>query len=791
MNGKTKSDEFVLWFDELRKTDTPLVGGKNSSLGEMISRTNVPVPHGFAITSKAYWYFIKTSNLDQIIRKNLTNLDTHNMSMLRKAGRNIRSAIIRAKMPEDLEKMIMSHYKKMSKNSGKNELYVAVRSSATAEDLPDASFAGQQDTYLNVTEKSILKAVKYCIASLFTDRAISYRVDKKFNHFEVALSVGIQEMVNSRVAGVMFSIDPDTGFKNNVVIEGAYGLGENVVQGKVTPDEFHVFKPKKSIIMKKLGTKEKMLIRTKNGNKNVNVDNHLRKRFVLSEKDVIQLAEYAIKIEKHYGRPMDIEWAKGDNHKLYILQARPETVHSSGTGSVLKKYVLLEEGKPLVKGQSIGRKIGQGKVNIIKDVNKIEKFKPGEVLVTGMTDPSWEPIMKIASAIVTDKGGLTCHAAIVSRELGIPCIIGSGNATRILKNKQAVTIDCTKKEGVVKEGILKYKLKGVKLDNLKETKTKVFVNAGIPEEALEASHLPVDGIGLAREEFVTSSFIGEHPLHMIEEHREDEYIKKLSEGVASIAAPFYPRPVILRLADFKTNEYASLKGGAKFEPLERNPMIGWRGASRYIDPKYEPAFRLECRAIKRVRDIMGLTNLKVMVPFCRTINEAKKVLTIMKSEGLERGGNDLEIYMMAEIPSNVILADQFSKYFDGFSIGSNDLTQLTLGIDRDNEKLLSEFDERNDAVKQLISSLIKTAHKHKIHVGICGEAPSNYPEYVEFLVKEGIDSISVNVDAAVKTKLMIMNIEYSGKKKKITKKRDVRKKVPKKKKSNKRKTRKK
>jgi len=769
MKGKDKSEKFILWFDELRKTDTPLVGGKNSSLGEMISQTNVPVPNGFAITSYAYWHFIRSCGLDEIIRRNLTGLDTHNMNMLRKVGKIIRFSIIKAKMPEDLEQMILEHYKEMCKKRGKNGLYVAVRSSATAEDLPDASFAGQQDTYLNITGKNILKAVKHCIASLFTDRAISYRVDKNFDHFKVALSVGVQEMVNSRVAGVMFTIDPDTGFKNTVVIEGAYGLGENVVQGKVTPDEFHIFKPKKSIIMKKLGSKEKMLIRTKKGNKNVNVDKHLRDRYVLSESDVLQLADYGMKIEKHYGRPMDIEWAKGDDHKLYILQARPETVHSSGDGSVLKKYILLEDGKILVRGQSIGRKIGQGKVNVIRDVKKIDKFKPGEVLVTGMTDPSWEPIMKIASAIVTERGGLTCHAAIVSRELGIPCIIGSGNATKVLKKGQPVTVDCTKKEGTVRDGILKYKLQGTRIDNMKSTKTKVFVNAGIPEEALEASYLPVDGIGLAREEFITSSFIGEHPLHMIEQHREDEYIKKLSEGIAGIAAPFYPRPVILRLADFKTNEYASLKGGAKFEPLERNPMIGWRGASRYIDPKYEPAFRLECRAIKRVRDVMGLTNLKVMVPFCRTVNEAEKVLKIMKSEGLGRGKNDLEVYMMAEIPSNVILADQFSKLFDGFSIGSNDLTQLTLGIDRDNEKLLSEFDERNDAVKMLISNLIKTAHKYKRHVGICGEAPSNYSEYVEFLIKEGIDTISVNVDAAVKTKLMITKIEFGDKKKTKTK----------------------
>ncbi|NOX71428.1 MAG: phosphoenolpyruvate synthase, partial [Candidatus Micrarchaeota archaeon] len=746
MKKTNKYDKLVLWFNELRKEDTQLVGGKNASLGEMISKTDVPVPNGFAITANAYRYFIETSGLGDIIRKNLTGLDTHDMNMLKRAGRTIRSAITRANLPGDLEKKIIEHYNEMKKKLGKKELYVAVRSSATAEDLPDASFAGQQDTYLNVTEKDLIRAVKHCIASLFTDRAISYRVDKNFDHFKVALSVGVQEMVNSRVAGVMFSIDPDTGFKNVVVIEGSYGLGEYVVQGKVTPDEFHVFKPTKGIILKKLGSKERMLMRGKRGNKDVRVEEDLRKRFVLSENDILKLAEYAMKIEKHYKRPMDIEWAKGDNHKLYILQARPETVHGTQEVTTLKKYVLLENGKELVKGQSIGRKIGQGKVNIIKDVKKINKFKAGEVLVTGMTDPSWEPIMKIASAIVTDKGGLTCHAAIVSRELGIPCIIGTGNATKVLRNGQDVTIDCTSKEGVVRQGILKYKLKGTKLGKTKKTKTKILVNAGIPEEALEASYLPVDGIGLAREEFITSSYIGEHPLHVIEERREDEYIKKLSEGIAGIAAPFYPRPVILRLADFKSNEYASLKGGSKFEPLERNPMIGWRGASRYIHPDYEKAFRLECRAIKSVRDAMGLTNLKIMVPFCRTIEEAKKVLDILKSEGLERGKNGLEIYMMAEIPSNIILADKFSKYFDGFSIGSNDLTQLTLGIDRDNEKLSSEFDERNEAVKESISHLIRTAHKYKRHVGICGEAPSNYPEYVEFLIKEGIDTISVNVD---------------------------------------------
>lgn len=763
MVGKNKSSEFVLWFEQLRKEDTPLVGGKNSSLGEMISRTNVPVPSGFALTSKAYWYFIKTTGLDDVIKQNLTGLDTHNMNMLRKSGKRIRDAIRRAKFPEELEKQVLDHYDSMKKKTGKRELYVAVRSSATAEDLPDASFAGQQDTYLNVTRKDILKAVKHCIASLFTDRAISYRVDKKFDHFKVALSVGVQEMVNSKVAGVMFTIDPDTGFKNTVVIEGSYGLGENVVQGKVTPDEFHVFKPTKGLIMKKMGKKEVMLTRTRKGNKNIKVENVMRKRFCLSEKDVMQLADYAMKIEKHYKRPMDIEWAKGDNHKLYILQARPETIHGTKETDTMKKYVLLEKGKEIIKGQSIGRKIGQGKVNVIKDVNKIDKFKAGEVLVTGMTDPSWEPIMKIASAIITDKGGLTCHAAIVSRELGIPCIIGSGNATKKLKSGQHVTVDCTKKEGVVREGILKYKLQGIKLDKMVSTKTKILVNAGIPEEALEASQLPVEGIGLAREEFITSSYIGEHPLHMLEEKREDEYIKKLSEGIAGIAVPFYPRPVILRLADFKSNEYATLKGGSKYEPLERNPMMGWRGASRYIDPKYEPAFRLECRAIKRVREEMGLDNLKIMVPFCRTIKEAEKVLKIMKSEGLEKGKKGLEIYVMAEIPSNIILADKFSKLFDGFSIGSNDLTQLTMGMDRDNEKLIPEFDERNDAVKNSISHLIKTAHKFNRHVGICGEAPSNYPEYIDFLLKEGIDTISVNVDVAVKTKLMVIEKENKGK----------------------------
>ena len=759
MRTKKRGRKYVVWFNEVGSKDVGLVGGKVASLGEMIQKVSVPVPGGFAVTADAYRYFVKKNNLDKIIKKELKGLNVHNLRKLQKAGMRIRKDIKKAKIPEDLKKDIMEHFKKMQKRFGK-KLMVAVRSSATAEDLPDASFAGQQESYLHVTEKDLVEKVKSCFASLFTDRAISYREDKHFDHFSVYLSVGVQKMVDSQAAGVMFTIDPDTGFENTVVINGSWGLGDYIVQGNVTPDEFYVFKPTLGILKKRLGSKKIMEVRAgKAGVKKKLVPASKRKAFALSDKEVKQLAKYAITIEKHYGRPMDIEWGKDADGRLYVLQARPETVQSMKKKNVVETYKLQQKSKILTQGQAIGRKIGAGKANVIKNVSGIRNFKKGQVLVTEITDPDWEPIMKIASAIVTEKGGRTSHAAIVSRELGIPAIIGAEDATKKIKQGQTVTADCTSDPGTVWSGALKYKIEKRSIEKLPKTKTDILVNIGIPEEALEASRLPVDGVGLAREEFIINSYIAEHPLAMIEQGRGNEFTEKLAEGVAELVAPFYPRPVIVRLSDFKSNEYANLKGGKKFEPDEHNPMIGWRGASRYIDPAFEQAFRLECRAIKKVRDEMGLTNMIVMIPFCRTLEEAEKTIKIMASEGLRRGKNGLKVFVMAEIPSNIVLADKFSQYFDGFSIGSNDLTQLTLGIDRDSEKLAGTADERNPAVMRLIEQLIPTAHKYRRKVGICGQAPSDFPEFVEFLIKNKIDSISVNPDVAVKTKIMAAKME--------------------------------
>jgi pyruvate, water dikinase len=757
---------FVIWFEELRRGDVATVGGKNSSLGEMISSTKVPVPPGFAITADAYRYFLRQNGLDQFIKKTLHGVDIKNLRNLKRVGETIRKEIVKAKMPADLEKEILDYYKSLAVKVKISEPFVAVRSSATAEDLPDASFAGQQETYLNIRKEELLHAVKKCIASLFTDRAISYRVDKGFDHFSVALSVGVQLMVESKASGVMFTLDPDTGFKNVVVINSSYGLGEYVVQGVVTPDEFVVFKPTQTIIEKRLGSKEYMLVKHFGRNVSKKVMTFLRSMYSLDDNEIKKLAGYAIAIEKHYGKPMDIEWAKNKDGMLYIVQARPETVQSQKNANVIEKYVLKNKGPLLITGVSIGQKIGAGNANVIKDVRNIKKFRKGQVLVTEMTDPNWEPIMKIASAIVTNKGGSTSHAAIVSRELGVPCILDTKRGTEVLKSGKGITVDCTEKIGRIYSGVLKFEVVKHEINKIPKTRTKIMVNVGEPDEALEASKFPVDGIGLAREEFVISSYIKDHPLHMIKNKQEREFIRKLAEGLAKIAAPFYPRPVIIRFSDFKTNEYAGLRGGAEYEPLEDNPMIGWRGASRYINKQFEPAFRLECKAMKVLREGMGLRNVKLMIPFCRTINEAELVIKIMKEEGLVRGKNGLEIYVMAEIPSNIWLADKFSLYFDGFSIGSNDLTQLTLGIDRDNNMLISEFDERNDAVKRSIKHLIETAHRYKRKVGICGEAPSNYPEFVKFLVGLGIDSISVNPDVALKTKLMVAEIEKGRKNKK-------------------------
>ncbi len=754
--------KYVLWFNEISKKNIPQVGGKNANLGEMIQKIKVPVPNGFAITTKAYDHFIKENKLDKKIKKIVSKLDKRNLKNLENVGREVRKLIMSGEFPEDLRKDILIHYKKLSRQSGKKEENVAVRSSATAEDLVDASFAGQQESYLNMKgEKQLLNAVKKCIASLFTNRAISYREDKGFNHFQVKLSVAVQKMVRSKSSGVMFSLDPDSGNTSFVFINGSWGLGDYIVQGKVNPDDFYVLKATKTLISKKLGSKKAMEVRSSNGVKHKVTPQSLRNKFCITDKEVIQLAEYCLDIEKHYKRPMDVEWAKDEKGKLYILQARPETVHSISSG-VIRDYVLKEKSKVLVEGGSIGRKISAGEVNVIKSTKNISKFKKGQILVTEITDPDWEPIMKIASAIITEKGGRTSHAAIISRELGIPAIIGTGNATKKLKSGQVVTVDCTEESGKVWKGKLKYNIKEMTLGKIPKTKTQVFVNVGIPEKALVQGQLPAEGVGLAREEFIITS-IGEHPLSMIKQGRSAEFVDKLTDGIAKIAASFYPRDVVLRTSDFKTNEYAGLKGGKEFEGEENNPMLGWRGASRYVS-EFEPAFRLECKAIKRVRDELKLTNVIPMIPFCRTIDEAKGVLKIMESEGLKRGKN-FKVYVMAEIPSNVILADEFCKYFDGFSIGSNDLTQLTLGIDRDSEKLAKTFDERNEAVKRMIAMLIKTAHKNGKKVGICGDAPSTLKGYLEFLVGLGIDSISVNADVAIKTKFRVHEIEKKLKRK--------------------------
>ncbi|RLF34389.1 MAG: phosphoenolpyruvate synthase [Thermoplasmata archaeon] len=793
-------EEFTKWFEDLRIEDVPSVGGKNASLGEMIrslSEKGVNVPSGFAVTAYAYKYLIEKAGIDQKIREILSDLDTHDVNNLAERGQKIRDLIRNTPLPPELEEDIRKRYREMEERYGKN-VDVAVRSSATAEDLPDASFAGQQETYLNVRgEDEVVEKVRECFASLFTNRAISYRVDKGFDHLSVYLSVGVQKMVRSDLAcsGVMFSIDTESGFRDAAYITGAYGLGENVVQGAVNPDQFYVFKPTlkkgfRPIIEKKLGSKEKKLVYSEKGTMQQPVTPEEQKRFVISDDEILKLAEWACIIEEHYGKPMDIEWAKdGETGELYIVQARPETVHSQKDVATLQTYVLEEKGNILAEGEAVGSKIGQGEVNVIKDAKDIGRFQKGQVLVTDMTDPDWEPIMKIASAIVTNRGGRTCHAAIISRELGIPCVIGTGDATEKLAPGTQVTVDCSEGVGRIYEGLLKYRVDELKLDNLPKTKTKIMMNVGVPEKAFIQGQIPNDGVGLAREEFIINSYIGIHPLALLQynelkekaasdpqvaeviqkidektigyEDKVEFFVDTLARGIGKIAAGFYPNDVIVRLSDFKTNEYANLIGGFLYEPEEHNPMIGWRGASRYYDEKFKPAFALECRALKKARDEMGLTNIKPMIPFCRTPEEGRKVIAIMNENGLVQGENNLEVYVMCEIPSNVIIADQFADIFDGFSIGSNDLTQLTLGLDRDSALVAHIFDERNEAVKRLVKQVIDTAHAHEPRrkVGICGQAPSDFPEFAEFLVECGIDSMSLNPDTVIKTRLNIAEVE--------------------------------
>ena len=791
---------FIKWFEDLKIEDVPLVGGKNASLGEMIrnlGEKGVSVPGGFAVTAYAYQYMIEKAGIDKKIKEILSDLDTHDVHNIAERGEKIRTLIKNTPIPPELEKEIRTYYKEMEKRYGTN-VDVAVRSSATAEDLPDASFAGQQETYLNVRgEEELLKKVSDCFASLFTNRAISYRTDKGFDHFSVYLSVGVQKMVRSDLAssGVMFSIDTESGFGDAVYITGAYGLGENVVQGAVNPDQFYVFKPTlkkgfKPIVEKKVGTKEKRMIYGDKGTLNEEVKEEDQKMFVINDDEILTLAKWTCIIEDHYQKPMDIEWAKdGKTGNLFIVQARPETVHSQKDAAVMQTYVLEEKGNLLVEGEAVGTKIGQGDVNVIQSAKDIGNFKKGQVLVTDMTDPDWEPIMKIASAIVTNRGGRTCHAAIISRELGIPCVIGTGDGTTKIKKDSQITIDCSEGVGRIYAGLLKFRMDEIKLDTLPQTKTQIMMNVGVPEKAFQQGQIPNDGVGLAREEFIINSYIGIHPLALLEyenikkkagsDKKIAEVIKKIDEksanygdkveffvdnlarGIAKIAAGFYPNDVIVRMSDFKTNEYANLIGGYLYEPSENNPMIGWRGASRYYDEKFKPAYSLECKAIKKARDEMGLTNIKPMIPFCRTPEEGRKVISIMKENGLVQGENGLEVYVMCEIPSNVVVADQFADIFDGFSIGSNDLTQLTLGLDRDSDIIAHIFDERNDAVKRLVSQVIDCAHKHEPRrkVGICGQAPSDFPEFAEFLVECGIDSISLNPDTVVKTRLRIAETE--------------------------------
>jgi pyruvate,water dikinase len=796
-----REKRLVLWFDEITMDDVPLVGGKNASLGEMYQRLTsqgVNIPWGFAITAYAYRYLIKEAQIEQAIKDALAGLNTHDMENLRTRGQRVRSIIRHSEFPADLTQAIIEGYRKMEGRYGK-AVDVAVRSSATAEDLPDASFAGQQETFLNIKgEDPLIDACKRCFASLFTNRAISYRHDKGFGQFDVYLSIAVQKMIRSdkASAGVIFSIDTETGFKDAVFITGSYGLGENVVKGAVNPDDYYVFKPtlrdgKRPIVDKRLGTKDKKMIYTddpQQPTRDIETTEDERRSFVLTDDEILALARWTCIIEDHYKKPMDIEWAKdGADGELFVVQARPETVHSQKKENTIETYVLKDTGTLILTGQAVGSKIGQGTAHIIEDSSHIGDFREGEVLVTTMTDPDWEPIMKIASAIVTNKGGRTCHAAIVSRELGIPCIIGTEDATERISDGQSITVSCAQGEtGYIYDGLLAFDVERVDLEQIPRTKTDIMMNVGIPERAFMDGQIPNDGVGLAREEFIINSHIGIHPLALIhyeelkkkrdpetrqvvkridemtaayEGSKEEFFTDKLAMGIGRIGAAFYPNDVIVRLSDFKTNEYANLIGGHLYEPVESNPMIGWRGASRYYDERFKEAFGLECKAILKARDEMGLTNIKVMVPFCRTPEEGEKVIKAMAEFGLVQGENGLEFYVMCEITRNVISADRFADIFAGFSIGSNDLTQLTLGLDRDSDLVSHIFDERNDAVKSMVKQVIDVAKRRGRKIGICGQAPSDFPDFATFLVECGIDSISLIPDTVIKTRLAVAKKE--------------------------------
>jgi pyruvate,water dikinase len=792
---------FIRWFSELGLADVALVGGKNASLGEMyreLTPQGIRVPNGFAVTAEAYRHLLKSSGLGDRIQEMLRGLDTRNLADLAERGRRLREAVLAAALPADLRQEITQAYAELCREYGP-ETDTAVRSSATAEDLPTASFAGQQESFLNVRgERALLDACRQCFASLFTDRAISYRVDRGFDHFAVALSIGVQKMVRSDLgaAGVLFTLDTESGFPDVVLINSAYGLGESVVKGRVDPDEFLVFKPTlkqgcRPILKRTVGAKqEKLVYATRGGRstRSVPVPAEDSGRLSLTDDEVLSLARWGCLIEDHYsakaGRPMpmDVEWARdGRTGELFILQARPETVHALARKiTSLEVYRLEGSGPVLLKGRSVGEKIGAGPVRVVRHVEALEDFRPGEVLVADMTDPDWEPTMKMAAAIVTNRGGRTCHAAIVSREIGVPCVVGTEQATAVLQDGQPVTVCCAKGEvGLVYEGAIPFTRETLDLGSLARPRTQVMMNVGNPDQAFALAFLPNDGVGLAREEFIISGAIQVHPLaltrfdtlpdgavkHKVAQltrnypNKLDYFVDRLAEGVGQIAAAFYPKDVIVRLSDFKTNEYAGLLGGEAFEPKEENPMIGFRGASRYYDERYREGFLLECRAMKKVREEMGLTNVKLMVPFCRTVEEGKRVLEVMGETGLRRGENGLEVYVMCEIPANVILAEEFAEIFDGFSIGSNDLTQLTLGLDRDSEIVARLFDERNPAVTRLIAEAIGRVRACGRNIGICGQAPSDYPEFARFLVTCGIDSISLNPDTLLKTTQEIAEME--------------------------------
>ncbi|WP_304543601.1 phosphoenolpyruvate synthase [Sulfurimonas microaerophilic] len=784
--------QYIKYFDQIGIDDVESVGGKNASLGEMyqnLSNSGVKIPYGFAITVDAYNYFLDANGLLDKLHEQLDTLEPDNVAQLQERAKICRELILNASIPDELQAEILQGYKTLQQRYD-TSITLAVRSSATAEDSPEASFAGQNETFLNISNnEELLNAYKQCIASNFTDRSIHYKYDNGFEYLKVYLSVTVMKMVRSDLSasGVMFSIDTESGFEDVVLINGAYGLGENVVQGSVDPDNFYVHKPTylkgfRAVLQRTLGSKK---IKMNRHSENVDVPEEDRKRYCVSDEDILQLTDYAIKIEEHYSakagykKPMDIEWAKdGDDGEIYIVQARPETVESHHNKLTYESYKLKESGELLVSGSAVGRKIASGKVRRVKELSELTTFEAGDVLVAETTTPDWEPVMKIAAAIVTNRGGRTCHAAIISRELGIPAVVGCDNATEVLQDGDLVTVSCAEGEvGFVYKGLLDFEVEESDLSDVKETKTKIMMNLGNPDLAFSLSALPVDGIGLARMEFIINQAIKVHPMALIhperldqatteavnklkgDENGEEFFIRHLSEGVATIASSVYPKPCVVRMSDFKTNEYADLLGGAFFEPVDANPMIGFRGAARYSHPAYEEGFALECKAMKRVRDEMGFTNVILMIPFCRRVEEGERVIATMEKYGLKRGENGLEIYVMCEIPNNVISIDGFSKSFDGFSIGSNDLTQLTLGVDRDSEIVAFDYDERDEGVLKMIEMAVEGAKRNNRHSGICGQAPSDYPEMAEFLVRLGIDSISLNPDSVIKTRQNVAELE--------------------------------